>query len=139
MKSLVGAFNQEKALVGSFSVITNLRIDLIVRGAGYVCGAAGACKPLDQGRNYNCKIMSLTSLLYSSLELPGAAIPPSQHRMRADEGPGPQIYKSRFVADKNFNILKALTRHIRSLVLSDQPIKPHNEGLELRIFSKFVN
>ena len=28
MKALVGAFNQEKALVGAFSVITNLRMDL---------------------------------------------------------------------------------------------------------------
>ena len=28
MKALVGAFNQEKALVGAFSVITNLRVDL---------------------------------------------------------------------------------------------------------------
>ena len=28
MKALVGAFNQEKALVGDFSVITNLRTDL---------------------------------------------------------------------------------------------------------------
>ena len=28
MKALVGAFNQEKALVGPFSVITNLRMDL---------------------------------------------------------------------------------------------------------------
>ena len=27
MKALVGAFNQEKALVGAFSVITNLRIE----------------------------------------------------------------------------------------------------------------
>ena len=27
MKVLVGAFNQEKALVGAFSVITNLRVD----------------------------------------------------------------------------------------------------------------
>ena len=27
MKALVGAFNQEKALVGAFSVITNLRMD----------------------------------------------------------------------------------------------------------------
>ena len=27
MKALVGAFNQEKALVGSFSVITNLRME----------------------------------------------------------------------------------------------------------------
>ena len=28
MKALVGAFNQEKALVGAFSVITNLRMDI---------------------------------------------------------------------------------------------------------------
>ena len=28
MKSLVGAFNQEKALVGAFFVITNLRLEL---------------------------------------------------------------------------------------------------------------
>ena len=28
VKVLVGAFNQEKALVGAFSVITNLRKDL---------------------------------------------------------------------------------------------------------------
>ena len=28
MKGLVGAFNQEKALVGAFSVSTNLRMDL---------------------------------------------------------------------------------------------------------------
>ena len=28
MKALVGAFNQEKALVGAFSVITNLRMEL---------------------------------------------------------------------------------------------------------------
>ena len=27
MKAVVGAFNQEKALVGAFSVITNLRMD----------------------------------------------------------------------------------------------------------------
>ena len=30
MKALVGAFNQEKALVGAFSVITNLRMELFV-------------------------------------------------------------------------------------------------------------
>ena len=29
MKALVGAFNQEKALVGAFSVITNLRMELL--------------------------------------------------------------------------------------------------------------
>ena len=28
MKALVGAFNQEKALVGAFSVLTNLRMEL---------------------------------------------------------------------------------------------------------------
>ena len=28
MKALVGAFNQENALVGAFSVITNLRMEL---------------------------------------------------------------------------------------------------------------
>ena len=28
MKALVGAFNQEKALVGAFSVITNLQMEL---------------------------------------------------------------------------------------------------------------
>ena len=28
MKALVGTVNQEKALVGAFSVITNLRVDL---------------------------------------------------------------------------------------------------------------
>ena len=28
MKALVGVFNQEKALVGTFSVITNLRMEL---------------------------------------------------------------------------------------------------------------
>ena len=28
LKAVVAAFNQEKALVGAFSVITNLRVDL---------------------------------------------------------------------------------------------------------------
>ena len=28
VQALVGAFNQEKALAGAFSVITNLRVDL---------------------------------------------------------------------------------------------------------------
>ena len=36
MKAVVAAFNQEKALVGAFSVITNLRMDLFeaLRGGG---------------------------------------------------------------------------------------------------------
>ena len=28
VKALIGAFNKEEALVGAFSVITNLRVDL---------------------------------------------------------------------------------------------------------------
>ena len=41
MKAVVAAFNQEKALVGAFSVITNLRMDLSLKvvGSGLVsCG-----------------------------------------------------------------------------------------------------
>ena len=42
MKALVGAFNQEKALVGAFSVITNLRMELFEaladRGRGEAAG-----------------------------------------------------------------------------------------------------
>ena len=44
MKAVVAAFNQEKALVGAFSVITNLRMELfealITTQPGF-CGAAG--------------------------------------------------------------------------------------------------
>ena len=32
VKAVVAAFNQEKALVGAFSVITNLRMDLFEAG-----------------------------------------------------------------------------------------------------------
>ena len=38
MKAVVAAFNQEKALVGAFSVITNLRMELfdaLVEKSGY--------------------------------------------------------------------------------------------------------
>ena len=40
MKAVVAAFNQEKALVGAFSVITNLRMDLFEAldgGGGHKC------------------------------------------------------------------------------------------------------
>ena len=48
MKAVVAAFNQEKALIGAFSVITNLRRELfeaLVRGEGADTGggAAGVC------------------------------------------------------------------------------------------------
>ena len=42
MKAVVAAFNQEKALVGAFSVITNLRMELFGAGRGE---AAGTCVP----------------------------------------------------------------------------------------------
>ena len=42
MKAVVAAFNQEKALVGAFSVITNLRMELFeALGAGP--GQASTC------------------------------------------------------------------------------------------------
>ena len=48
MKALVGAFNQEKALVGAFSVITNLRMELFeaqtVHHTTWVKAAAAAAK-----------------------------------------------------------------------------------------------
>ena len=46
MKALVGAFKQEKALVGAFSVISNLRIDLFE--ALLVAGGAGPNNANDQ-------------------------------------------------------------------------------------------
>ena len=36
VKAVIAAFNQEKALVGAFSVITNLRMDLFEALAGIV-------------------------------------------------------------------------------------------------------
>ena len=37
MKALVGAFNQEKALVGVFSVITNLCVIFVSISSVYIC------------------------------------------------------------------------------------------------------
>ena len=46
MKAVVAAFNQEKALVGAFSMITNLRMDLfealVIRGEISVIRDCGA-------------------------------------------------------------------------------------------------
>ena len=42
MKAVVAAFNQEKALVGAFSVITNLRMELFEALPGDVLGAVRA-------------------------------------------------------------------------------------------------
>ena len=57
MKAVVAAFNQEKALVGAFSVITNLRMELfealifIYSGAAWAwawAGASGSVAPLGE-------------------------------------------------------------------------------------------
>ena len=55
MKALVGAFNEEKALVGAFSVITNLRMELFEAlvpggGGGGVAPAAAVCAAAGAGR-----------------------------------------------------------------------------------------
>ena len=44
MKAVVAAFNQEKALVGAFSVITNLRMELFqaLLGSGQMMGPRSA-------------------------------------------------------------------------------------------------
>ena len=54
MKGLVGAFNQEKAIVGAFSVITNLRIDLYPSAqlsVQSIHGGAGMTSPVVQARS----------------------------------------------------------------------------------------
>ena len=43
MKAVVAAFNQEKSLVGAFSVITNIRMELFEALLGaHICGFTGA-------------------------------------------------------------------------------------------------
>ena len=46
MKAVVAAFNQEKALVGAFSVITNLRWNFLRHYPAQVCVVAGHLDPL---------------------------------------------------------------------------------------------
>ena len=81
MKAVVAAFNQEKALVGAFSVITNLRMDRFTAllqdraahrlqelGAG---GGAGAQPSLAFYHWYYCynKVVMLTELIENSAAL----------------------------------------------------------------------
>ena len=51
MKAVVAAFNQEKALVGAFSVITNLRMELFEALAATVSGV-DVVVVTEEGRNY---------------------------------------------------------------------------------------
>ena len=48
MKALVGAFNQEKALVGAFSVITNLRMELFQALVVTLLAALGSEKSINK-------------------------------------------------------------------------------------------
>ena len=54
MKAVVAAFNQEKALVGAFSVITNLRIELF-QALYYTFTHQQACKMLYRAED-GCKV-----------------------------------------------------------------------------------
>ena len=47
MKAVVAAFNQEKALVGAFSVITNLRMELFQALVAAAAGVALLCSAVD--------------------------------------------------------------------------------------------
>ena len=56
MKAVVAAFNQEKALVGAFSVITNLRMELfqalVERCRAAAAGGGGGMIMLQYGDQY---------------------------------------------------------------------------------------
>ena len=58
MKAVVAAFNQEKALVGAFSVITNLRMELF-QALVAVCELAiiAICEHEADVERYQCNII----------------------------------------------------------------------------------
>ena len=55
MKALVGAFNQEKALVGAFSVLTNLRMELF-QGLVETADCDQIRHEVDHGRGEKCLV-----------------------------------------------------------------------------------
>ena len=57
MKAVVAAFNQEKALVGAFSVITNLRMELFqALVASVALGSRMNTLSNDEGGHFNGKV-----------------------------------------------------------------------------------
>ena len=73
MKAVVAAFNQEKALVGAFSVITNLRMELfealiLTLPRGHTRGAAALA---------HCLVHSGQSRVSSTLATGGTNLQPS--------------------------------------------------------------
>ena len=71
MKAVVAAFNQEKALVGAFSVITNLRMELFeallvtgLRDTAHVSRAVGPLCDVSLGSSHLQPDTSINSSLY---------------------------------------------------------------------------
>ena len=62
MKAVVAAFNQEKALVGAFSVITNLRMELFEALDRRANGANSGCNKNSGSSNHHSQLYSLFSL-----------------------------------------------------------------------------
>ena len=74
MKALVGAFTQEKALVGAFSVITNLRMELF--------------EVLLSKARAKARKLLLLPMMYSP---PTTGVPPSALLMAVTSATGPAI------------------------------------------------
>ena len=72
MKAVVAAFNQEKALVGAFSVITNLRMELFQ--ALVVTGQLAAWRGiLDSVKQFPISLSSLSSF-FSPLRIQASSL-----------------------------------------------------------------
>ena len=66
MKAVVAGFNQEKALVGAFSMITNLRMDLFEALVGVEESMRAMTWPVELGRCntglcFNCLLQPIKS------------------------------------------------------------------------------
>ena len=58
MKAVVAAFNQEKALVGAFSVITNLRLELFqaLAWGRFIGSKLAGCRPVSDSVPAGCSV-----------------------------------------------------------------------------------
>ena len=90
MKAVVAAFNQEKALVGAFSVITNLRMELFEALVVMMCCCQGfnriaaiALLFLDEEEAFWCLLYILEVLLpetYYKKQMVGAQVDQVSHK-----------------------------------------------------------